>query len=93
VSACWLLAACWPPAGWLLLGCWLSAGWLVAGCGLVVAGPVAMIFGSMASPEFRLKEATIFAAIMTTFCILLFKILLRLPIPVIGPVLEPFLPL
>jgi hypothetical protein len=51
-----------------------------------------MIFGSMASPEFRLKEATIFAAIMTAFCILLFKVLLRLPIPVIGPVLEPFFP-
>jgi hypothetical protein len=65
---------------------------LIRTCGLVIAGPVAMIFGSMASPEFRLKEATIFAAIMTTFCILLFKVLLRLPIPVIGPVLEPFFP-
>lgn len=65
---------------------------LIRTCGLVVAGPVAMIFGSMASPEFRLKEATIFAVIMTTFCVLLFKVLLRLPIPVVGPVLEPFLP-
>jgi len=60
--------------------------------GLIIAGPVTMIFGSMATPDFRWKEATIFSLIMTTFCIVLFKILLRLPIPVIGPVLEPYFP-
>lgn len=65
---------------------------LIRTCGLIVAGPASMIFGSMASPEFRLKEAGIFAVIMTAFCVLLFKVLLRLPIPVIGPLLEPFLP-
>lgn len=65
---------------------------LIRTCGLIVAGPVAMIVGSLASDEFRLKESLIFSAIMTGFCILLFKTLLRLPIPVIGPVIEPFFP-
>ena len=60
--------------------------------GLVLAGPIAMIFGSIASEDFRWKEATIFAFILTGVCILLFKVLLRLPIPVIGSSLEPFFP-
>jgi hypothetical protein len=46
----------------------------------------------LASEEFRLKEATIFSIAMTVLCILLFKTLLRLPIPVIGTVLEPIFP-
>lgn len=61
-------------------------------CGLIVAGPLAMIFGSMASDEFRWKEATIFSLILTAACIILFKVLLRLPIPVVGTLLEPILP-
>ena len=65
---------------------------LIRTCGLIVAGPVSMIFGMLASEEFRLKEATIFSIAMTVLCILLFKTLLRLPIPVIGTVLEPFFP-
>ncbi|MBX9740151.1 MAG: tripartite tricarboxylate transporter TctB family protein [Beijerinckiaceae bacterium] len=60
--------------------------------GLVVSGPLAMFFGSMASDEFRWKESAIFAVILTTICILLFKVLLRLPIPVVGSLLEPILP-
>jgi len=65
---------------------------LIRTCGLVVAGPVSMIFCMLASEEFRLKEATIFSIAMTVLCILLFKTLLRLPIPVIGTLLEPFFP-
>ena len=52
--------------------------------GLIVAGPLAMIFGSMASEEFRWKETVIFAAAMTAVCIALFKFALGLPIPVIA---------
>jgi len=59
--------------------------------GLVIAGPVTIIFGSMATPDFRWKESVIFSVIMTSFCILLFKGALSLPIPVIGPFLEPYL--
>jgi putative tricarboxylic transport membrane protein len=65
---------------------------LIRTCGLIVAGPVSMIFGTMASQEFNWKEATVFSLILTAVCILLFKTLLRLPIPVIGTALEPFFP-
>jgi putative tricarboxylic transport membrane protein len=51
--------------------------------GLIVAGPAAMVFGSMASPEFRWLEAVIFSVVLTAICILLFKTLLGLPIPVV----------
>jgi hypothetical protein len=65
---------------------------LIRSCGLVVAGPASMIFGSLASPDFRWKEAIVFSLCLTAVCILLFKTLLRLPIPVIGAALEPFFP-
>lgn len=65
---------------------------LIRTTGLIVAGPASMIFGSLASEEFRWKEATIFSLCLTAVCILLFKTLLRLPIPVVGSVLEPFFP-
>lgn len=50
--------------------------------GLIVAGPLTLIVASLASPERKWIETFIFAAAMTTFCILLFKVALRLPIPV-----------
>lgn len=50
--------------------------------GLVVAGPASMMFCSLASPEFRWKEALVFSVVLTAICILLFKTLLGLPIPV-----------
>ena len=65
---------------------------LIRSCGLMVAGPASMIFAMLASDEFEWKEATIFSIAMTIICILLFKTLLRLPIPVIGTLLEPIFP-
>jgi hypothetical protein len=65
---------------------------LIRTFGLAVAGPVSMVFGTLASTEFRWKESVIFSIILTAVCIVLFKVLLRLPIPVIGTVLEPFIP-
>jgi len=50
--------------------------------GLVVAGPLAMIIGGFASPEVRWKEIIIFAAVMTVFCVALFRFGLNLPIPI-----------
>lgn len=50
--------------------------------GLVVAGPLAVFIGAFASPDARLKETAIFAVLLTAVCIVLFKYLLRLPIPV-----------
>jgi hypothetical protein len=51
--------------------------------GLLVAGPLAMIIGGYATSEVREKEIIIFAAIMTAFCIGLFRYVLNLPIPII----------
>ena len=51
--------------------------------GLVVAGPLAMIIGGFATPEVRWKEIVIFAAVMTAFCVGLFRYALNLPIPIL----------
>ncbi|MDP2356968.1 MAG: tripartite tricarboxylate transporter TctB family protein [Beijerinckiaceae bacterium] len=64
--------------GLILFG--LTVRWL----GLIVAGPLAMIFGSFASEEVRPVEAVIFAVVMTAFCIGLFKYALGLPIPIVA---------
>lgn len=75
---------------WSLRGlCYIIGGVLVFAFtvqrfGLIVAGPLSMIIGSFASEEARLKEAIIFAVIMTALCILLFKYALGLPIPVMN---------
>jgi hypothetical protein len=50
--------------------------------GLVVAGPLAMIVGGFATSEVRWKEIIIFAAVMTAFCVGLFRYGLNLPIPI-----------
>jgi hypothetical protein len=51
--------------------------------GLVVAGPLAMVIGGFATPEVREKEILIFAAVLTAFCVGLFRYLLNLPIPIL----------
>ena len=51
--------------------------------GLMVAGPLAMIIGGYASAEVRMTEIIIFAAVMTAFCVGLFRYLLNLPIPIL----------
>jgi putative tricarboxylic transport membrane protein len=50
--------------------------------GFLVAGPLVVVFSSLASSETRWLESGVFALGMTGFCFLLFKQLLALPIPV-----------
>jgi putative tricarboxylic transport membrane protein len=50
--------------------------------GLVIAGPLCLFFAAFASREIRWVENIIFATLMTAGCILLFKVALKLPIPV-----------
>jgi Tripartite tricarboxylate transporter TctB family len=50
--------------------------------GLAVAGPLALIVSAFAAKDTRWVPNLIFAVLMTAFCILLFKVALRLPIPV-----------
>ena len=52
--------------------------------GLIVAGPVSMIIAGMADPQTNWKHTLIFAVVLTGFSILLFKVALRLPIPIIN---------
>jgi hypothetical protein len=49
--------------------------------GLVVAGPLAVMVSSLASPEARPLEVVVFSVVMTLLCGILFKELLHLPIP------------
>lgn len=49
--------------------------------GLIVAGPLAVMFSSLADKDTRPLEVVIFAVVMTLLCGLLFKELLSLPIP------------
>jgi putative tricarboxylic transport membrane protein len=51
--------------------------------GLVVAGPLTMLIAGAADPQTNWKHTLIFSIVLTAFCILLFKVALRLPIPVI----------
>ena len=52
--------------------------------GLIIAGPLTMLVASAADPQTNWKHTLIFSIILTGFCILLFKVALRLPIPVIA---------
>lgn len=56
---------------------------LIRQVGLVVAGPAAMIVGGFGTPEARLRELILFAAVMTAFCVGLFRYVLNLPIPIL----------
>lgn len=51
--------------------------------GLAVAGPLVTIVGGAASSETRVKELLVFAVAITAFCIVLFRFVLHLPIPVL----------
>lgn len=49
--------------------------------GLVISGPLVVLVAGLAAEDFRWKELLIFAVVMTSFCALLFKYALGLPIP------------
>lgn len=66
----------------LVLGAAVLFGFAVRPLGVAVATPLTLILSTLASPETRWREALIFCAAMTAFCLLLFKALLGLPIPI-----------
>lgn len=51
--------------------------------GLAVAGPAMVMVSGAASPETRWRELAIFAVAITAGCVLLFRVLLRLPVPIL----------
>ena len=73
-----------------VLGAVLVFAMTIRPLGLVVAGPLAVLVSSLADRDTRPVEIVIFAALMTLACIGLFKLLLRLPIPVFPAGYGPF---
>jgi putative tricarboxylic transport membrane protein len=51
--------------------------------GLAVAGPLVVMVSGGASPETRWRELAIYAVVITVACVLLFRTLLRLPVPIL----------
>lgn len=70
-----------------VLGSVLLFAWTIRPLGLVIAGPLAVLFSSLADKDTRLVEVLIFAAVMTALCVGLFSFALRLPIPVLPSAL------
>jgi putative tricarboxylic transport membrane protein len=64
-----------------VLGAVVAFGAAVRPLGLIVAGPLAIVISAFASDEVRWIETLVFGALMTAFCIGLFKLALGLPIP------------
>jgi putative tricarboxylic transport membrane protein len=58
-----------------------SLGIKLPSLGLLVAGPLAVLFSSLADKDTRWFEVIIYAIVINVFCIGLFKYALRLPIP------------
>jgi hypothetical protein len=67
-----------------ILGSVIVFALLIRSAGLAVAGPTSMLISCFATEEVRWKEAAIFSIVMTGFCIVLFKVILGLPIPVLA---------
>lgn len=73
----------WPlRAPVFILGAAVAFGLAVRPLGLSLAGPALVMVAALASHESRWVEVLIFAAGMTVFCLVLFRFLLGLPIPV-----------
>lgn len=64
-----------------------AIGVTIPALGLAVAGPLTILIAAQADRSTRFFEALVFAIVLTSACILLFRVLLRLPIPVFPPLL------
>lgn len=70
-----------------VLGAILAFAATVRPFGLLVAGPISMLVSSLADRDTRPVEILVFTVFMTAGCYLLFKLALRLPIPLLPPLL------
>jgi putative tricarboxylic transport membrane protein len=64
-----------------VLGGVVAFGLAVRPLGLIVAGPLAIVIGALASDEVRWRETIVVGVVVTAFCVGLFKFALGLPIP------------
>lgn len=65
-----------------VLGAALLFAWTIRPLGLIIAGPLCLIFGSLADKDTRIVEIVIFSIVMTVACIGVFNLALGLPIPI-----------
>ncbi len=78
-----------PLAGWKLRGpLFVTLGVVgfaltIRSPGLAVAGPLVALVSGAASPETRPRELAIFAVVITVLCVVLFRYVLHLPIPIL----------
>ncbi len=70
------------PAFFVVLGV-VAFALTIRSPGLAVAGPLVVLVSGAASPETRPRELVLFALVLTAACILLFRFLLHLPIPIL----------
>ncbi len=66
-----------------ILGSVLAFAFTIRVFGLAVAGPLAMVVGAYADPDARLKETLIFSVVLTAVCVVLFRYVLGLSIPIL----------
>jgi putative tricarboxylic transport membrane protein len=66
-----------------ILGSLLVFAATVRTLGLAFAGPLAVTISAFAEKNVRLREIIIYALVLTAACIVLFKYVLRLPIPIV----------
>jgi putative tricarboxylic transport membrane protein len=64
-----------------ILGAAVVFGLVIKPLGLLVAAPLAIAIGGLASSATRVIEIVVFGVVMTAFCVILFKYMLALPIP------------
>jgi putative tricarboxylic transport membrane protein len=64
-----------------VIGAVVAFAFAIRPLGLVVAGPLAICIGALATNEVRPVETVVVGAVVTAFCIGLFKFALGLPIP------------
>jgi putative tricarboxylic transport membrane protein len=75
----------WPLRGPLFISLAVVAFSLtIRSVGLVLAGPLVVIVGGAAASDVRPKELVVFAVVMTALCVVLFRYVLGLPIPILS---------
>ena len=68
----------------LVIAATLLFGAVVRGAGMVVALPLMVVLSAYASQRFNWKWALTLAAGVTVFCILIFRVGLGVPLPILG---------
>lgn len=82
-----------PMAAWsfrsilFVLGAVLAFAVTIRPLGLMVSAPAAIMLSALADPDTRPAELVIFTTLFSVLCVVLFKFMLRLPIPLMPPLL------